>query len=76
MAVKFEFTVSGADAENILAFIRDAALRSELRAQDAIAAKDAALEQRYRRDAQYILGLADVMAKGTSQVTDIPLNQV
>lgn len=76
MSIKFNFTVSDIDAENILNAIRQYALQNDIEMMDVIAStiltreeKDAKIES-FRADKQYILGLIEKMKVGHKYIPD------
>ena len=57
MAVKFEFTLEDADAENLFGCINDCMMMSSNRLRKAIVAKDEQLQKAYRKYVEYLQGL-------------------
>ena len=55
--IKFEFTLSEADATNLFDCINDRIARANMNAMDAYVAHDTALHKAYRRDADYLTEL-------------------
>lgn len=72
MTVKFEFTVSDVDAENIIGIMREAALKAQLavdRYTDPhLSATDQANRAWWIAHHKYLSALADRMAAGTTRV--------
>lgn len=72
MTVKFEFTVSEVDAENIIGIMREAALKAQLAVDRYTDTHLSATDQSNRAwwivHHKYLTDLADRMAAGTTRV--------
>lgn len=67
MTVRFQFTLSDIDAENLINIVRDDYLRT---LEMARREKDPAIADWYRRNAEYVDGIRKIMVDGTSRIEE------